>query len=126
MPNLKNALVAGLLLAASAAPALAADPFGVWLRASTGTELEFYDCGGKLCAKVVKVTDPAKQASLGTIVMDGADKTGDNVWKGALTSEGKTYEGIVTLLDANSLKLEGCALAGLLCKGDTLSRVAGN
>ena len=128
MPSsIRLAALAGLLLlATSALPALAADPYGMWLRASTGTELEFYDCGGKLCAKVVKVTDPAKQASVGTIVMDGAVKKGANVWKGALTTEGKTYKGIVTLIDDNSLKLEGCALGGLLCKGDTLSRVEGN
>ena len=120
------AAVAAFALISTGVPALAGEPYGNWLRSSTGTEIEFYDCGGKLCAKVAKVTDVAKQASIGTIVMDGAEKTGDNQWKGALTTEGKTYKGIVTLIDANSLKLEGCVLAGLICQGDTLSRVVGN
>jgi uncharacterized protein (DUF2147 family) len=126
MKMLLSAAIAATALMAWAGPAAAGEPYGVWLRASTGTHLEFYDCAGKLCAKVAKVADPAKQSAVGTIVMDGAEKTKDNEWKGALTSEGSTYKGIVTLIDDNSLKLEGCALAGLICKGDTLTRVIGN
>jgi uncharacterized protein (DUF2147 family) len=126
MRSFLTAALAATTLAAIAGTAAAGEPYGVWLRASTGTHLEFYDCSGKLCAKVAKVADPAKQAAVGTIVMDGAEKTKDNEWKGALTSEGSTYKGIVTLLDDNNLKLEGCALGGIICKGDTLTRVVGN
>lgn len=125
MSRITTAAVAAFL-ALYPVSAIAGEPYGTWLRTSTGTQIEFYDCGGKLCAKVAKVADPAKQSAVGSMVMDGADPTGDNKWKGTLMSEGKSYSGYVTLIDDGHLKLEGCALGGLLCKSDTLTRVAGN
>jgi len=44
--------------------ACAFDPYGVWMRPSTGTEVSFYDCGGKLCAKIVAVKDERRQPEL--------------------------------------------------------------
>lgn len=122
-PLLAAALTA--LMLAAAAPALAADPLGLWKRPSTGTEIEFSDCGGNLCAKIVKVTDVAKQSTVGTVIMGGATKTGDATWEGDLlnTEDGKTYSGVVTLVDATHLKLEGCGLFGLVCKGETWDKV---
>ena len=113
------------VLAASASVALAAEPYGQWKRPSTGTEVEFYDCAGKLCAKIVKVADVSKQSTVGTVIMAGSDKSRANVWKGDLlnTDDGKTYSGIVTLVDDTHLKLEGCGLMGLICKGETWEKV---
>lgn len=118
-------LLLAAALALTAAPALAADPIGTWKRPSTGTEIEFSDCGGKLCAKIVKVVDPAKQSTVGTVILGGAEKTGDTTWQGDLlnTDDGKTYSGVVTLVDATHLKLEGCGLFGLVCKGETWDKV---
>lgn len=112
-------------LIAVAGSAHAAEPFGTFKRPSTGTEVAFYDCGGKLCAKIVKVTDAAKQKDVGTVIMGGAAKDGDAVWKGDLlnTEDGKTYSGIVTLVDDDHVKLEGCGLWGMVCKGETWERV---
>lgn len=109
----------------AAGPALAAEPFGTFKRPSTGTEVAFYDCGGKLCAKIVKVTDATKQATVGTVIMGGAEKESGTIWKGDLlsTEDGKTYSGIVTLVDDSHLKLEGCGLWGLVCKGETWEKV---
>ena len=38
--------------------ASAAEPYGVWVRPSTGTQVHFYDCGGKLCGYLAWVKDP--------------------------------------------------------------------
>ena len=117
-------VLAGLLTAWLPGAATAADPFGTYLRPSTGGQVLFYDCAGKLCGKVVKVADPAKQDTVGKLILDGATKSGDNAWKGKLLNleDGKTYAGTVTVLDANSIKLEGCTLA-ILCKGETWTKV---
>lgn len=103
---------------------LAADPQGTWVRPSTGTQVDFYNCNGGLCAKIVAVKDPAKKSTVGTVIMSGAKKTGDNKWQGNLlnTENGNTYSGYVTLEGAG-LKLEGCALGGLVCSGETWQRV---
>ena len=51
----------------------AAEPFGIWQRPSTGTQVSFYDCGGKLCAKIVSVKDEARKKDVGTVIISGAD-----------------------------------------------------
>ena len=114
-----------LAVVLAAGPAFAAEPFGTFKRPSTGTEVTFYDCGGKLCAKIVKVTDAAKQAAVGTVIMGGAEQESGTTWKGDLlnTEDGKTYSGIVTLVDDSHVKLEGCGLWGLVCKGETWEKV---
>lgn len=115
---------AGMLALASTA-AFAADPFGTWLRPSTGATVSFYDCGGKLCAKVVGQKDPAKKDTIGKVIMSGATKTGQNTWKGSLLNldNGQTYTGVVTLESAKALKLEGCVLGGVICNGETWTKV---
>jgi uncharacterized protein (DUF2147 family) len=105
-------------------PALAAEPFGKWVRPSTGAQVNFYDCGGKLCGKIVAVKAASSAKEIGTVIVNGAVKTGDNEWKGSLldTENGKTYSGVITLVGADELNLKGCAL-GIICEGETWRRV---
>ncbi len=115
-----------IVLAALAAFALttgaarAADPYGNWTRPSTGTQVNFYNCGGKLCGKIIGVKDQARKNTIGTVIMKGAAKSGDNTWKGDLldVESGKTYSGVVTLESASALNLKGC-VAGIICRGET-------
>lgn len=120
----KTLMMAGLVATVGAASALAADPFGTWVRASTGAKLEFYDCSGKLCVKVAEVKDQSKKDAVGKVIVNGAVKSGDNVWKGDLLNldDGKTYSGHFTLESPTALVLKGCALAGLVCKSETLQK----
>jgi uncharacterized protein (DUF2147 family) len=123
MRHLISAAAAAIALVASTS-AFAAEPFGTWTRPSTGTQVSFYDCGGKLCGKVVGVKDQTKKDTVGKVIMTGAAKSGDNVWKGDLLNleDGKTYSGVVTLEGPKALNLKGCALGGLVCKGETWTR----
>jgi uncharacterized protein (DUF2147 family) len=123
--RLITAAVAATALALGATAAQAADPYGTWVRPSTGATVSFYDCGGKLCAKIVGQKDPAKKDTVGKVIMSGADKTGANTWKGNLlnTDNGQTYSGVVTLESAKALKLEGCVLGGVICTGETWTKV---
>lgn len=116
-------LAAAALLTLSVS-AFAADPFGTWTRPSTGAQISFYECSGKLCAKVVAVKDQTKKDMVGKVIMTGAAKSGDNAWKGDLLNleDGNTYSGTVTLLSASALNLKGCALGGLICKDETLKK----
>ncbi len=103
--------------------ALAAEPFGTFVRPSTGTQVKFYDCGGKLCGKIVGVKDTKRSKEVGTVILSGAAKSGDNQWKGSLldTDNGKTYSGVVTLESADALNLKGCV--AMICQGETWRRV---
>jgi uncharacterized protein (DUF2147 family) len=117
-------VLAGIAAAAFTGSAIAADPFGIFERPSTGAHVQFYNCSGKVCGKIVKVKDASKQSTVGTVILKGADKVGDNKWKGDLlnTEDGKTYSGHLTLLSPTELKLEGCTMA-VLCKGETWRKV---
>lgn len=123
MRNALTGLIALACLTATATVAFAAGPHGTWERPSTGTKVKFYDCGGKLCAKIVGVKDASKKGTVGTVIMNGAAKTGDNKWEGDLlnTDNGNTYSGYVTLT-GGGLKLQGCALGGMVCTGETWRR----
>ena len=121
-------VIAKTLFAASfvftAAAANAAEHYGNWVRPSTGTQVNFYACGGKLCAKITGVKDQSRKKEIGTVIMKGAAKSGDNTWKGDLleVESGKTYSGVVTLESASALNLKGC-VAMVLCRGETWRKV---
>jgi uncharacterized protein (DUF2147 family) len=101
------------------------DPHGVWLRPEGGEQFSFYDCGALLCAKLISVKKPEDEKAVGTVILRGASKSGPNEWKGKLYNarDGKTYDGFITIKSANELRLKGC-LWGLLCSGETWTRVA--
>ena len=115
----------GIALAAAFAGSVRAqEPYGTWVRPSTGTQVNFYNCGGKLCGKIVAVKDQSRKGEIGTVIMNGAAKSADNEWRGDLlnTEDGKTYSGVVTLEGPNALALKGC-VAAIFCKGETWQRV---
>ena len=115
-----SALIAFAAMTMTTGAAFAADPYGNWTRPSTGTQVSFYNCGGKLCGKIIGVKDQARKNTIGTVIMKGAAKSGDNTWKGDLldVESGKTYSGVVTLEGANALNLKGC-VAAVICRGET-------
>ncbi len=117
-------LAAAALLVSLATTAFAADPTGTWVRPSTGTQINFYNCGSALCARITAVKDQSRKNTIGTVIVKGATKSGDNTWKGDLlnTENGKTYSGVFTLESANALSLKGC-VAMVMCSGETWQRV---
>ena len=124
MSALKLSLAAGIALAAVSGTAQAADPYGTWMRPSTGSQVNFYNCGGKLCARIAAVKDESRKKDVGTVIMKGAAKSGDNTWKGDLldVESRKTYSGTVTMENASALNLKGC-VAMVLCRGETWTKV---
>jgi uncharacterized protein (DUF2147 family) len=101
-----------------ATPAAAADVLGTWTRPSTGAHVNFYDCDGRLCAKIVSVKNSSQADLVGTIIIKGATPAGDNEWKGDLydPEAKKTYAGTISL-HAGKLKLKGCVMA-MLCENE--------
>jgi uncharacterized protein (DUF2147 family) len=115
--------------------AQAADPTGEWVRPSGSSKIRIAPCGGALCGKLVwlreprmdsKNPDPSKRSRslVGTRTVLGMKPNGANSWKGKVynAEDGKTYTGVMTLVNGNALKLEGCVLGGLICKGETWKR----
>ena len=129
------ALLAGLATTTSAAGM--ADASGNWQHPDNGAIISFFDCGGDLCAKIVKASSPGlkddknpeeakrSQPLEGLAILDHAKQTADGAWQGNLynAEDGKTYSGYVTLQGADKLQLKGCALV-IFCKAIVFSKVA--
>lgn len=124
IPRPASCIAAASMLVGISTAAFAADPTGTWVRPSTGTQINFYNCGSKLCARITAVKDQSRKNTIGTVIVKGATKSGDNTWKGDLlnTENGKTYSGVFTLESANAMSLKGC-VAMVLCSGETWQRV---
>lgn len=133
-------LALGAALAFLALPgpsAFAADAAGTWARPSGTSQIRISPCGDALCGKIVWLKeprndvnnpDPAKRGNplLGTRIVLGMKPTGEaDTWKGKVynAEDGKTYTGYITLEGGSKMKLEGCVLGGLICKGETWTRV---
>jgi uncharacterized protein (DUF2147 family) len=125
-------------------PAAAADPAGTWLTETGTSRIRIADCGGALCGVVVWMKEPIDPETqkprldkfnadaarrgrplMGVTIVIGMKPSGANQWSGEVynAEDGKTYTGHITMQSASALKLEGCALAGLICKGQTWTRV---
>jgi uncharacterized protein (DUF2147 family) len=128
MMHLTKRLVPALLaLAFATAPALAADPTGVWQSADGEAQYKVTYCGDgtQLCARLTWLSDEARTeanlAYLNRLVVQGAVPVEDGEWAGALNYEGDTYEGRVRLLSDNALTLRGCK--GMLCQVMNFERI---
>jgi uncharacterized protein (DUF2147 family) len=132
-----------MLCIAAATQALAGDPRGSWLTENSRAKVTIISCGGALCGNIVALKEPndpatgkprtdiynpdaAKRARpvIGVqIVIDMKPDSADK-WKGQVynVEDGKTYSGSITLVNATTLNLQGCALAGLICKTQRWTR----
>ena len=126
---LTRILTATLIAIGLATPALAlaADPTGTWQSASGESRYTVSYCGDgtQLCAKLTWLREDAKTPEnlelLGAYVVRGATPTAENKWQGAVRYQGDTYEGNVTLVSSDALKLSGCK--GLFCQSMRFNRL---
>jgi len=138
------AALTGALAFTPLRPAIAADPAGTWLTETGTSRIRIADCGGALCGTVVWMKEPidpdthqprldkfnadaAKRGRplMGVTIVLGMKPSGPEKWSGQVynAEDGKTYTGHITMQSASALKLEGCALGGLICKAQSWTRV---
>lgn len=105
-----------------------ADPVGTWLTEGGRSRVRVGPCGGALCGTVVWLKEP-DDPDTGKPKADkknaDASKRGRPLLGAAIllnAEDGKTYDGTLTEVSATSLKLEGCALAGFICKSQIWTR----
>lgn len=126
--------VSAVLAVVAAAPA-AADPPGLWSTPGGKAKVRISACGSALCGSVVALrepadasgtpkldinnTDAAKRARpiVGLSLLSGMRPAGER-WTGQIYNpeDGKTYTAYKTPQGDGTLRIEGCALAGLICK----------
>ncbi len=138
------AALAALCAAWGYAPvANAADPSGTWLTDGGKARVRIAACGPALCGAIIGLKEPNDPATgkpktdknnadagkrgrpmVGVQIVLGMKPNGSDKWAGQVynADDGKTYTGYLTLNGASTLKLEGCALGGLVCKAQTWTR----
>ena len=145
MKFLSTATTAAVLLGMSFGTCLAADPLGTWHTEEGKATIRIAACGPALCGTIIGLKDANDEAGkpktdknnadtslrarpmIGVQVVLGMKPAGAaNKWTGQVynAEDGKTYTGNLTLQDANTIKLEGCILGGLVCKAATWTRAS--
>jgi uncharacterized protein (DUF2147 family) len=121
----------------------AAEPNGTWLTEDGKATIRIANCGGAVCGTITALKEPNDAATgrpltdknnpnaslrsrpmIGVQIVLSMKPNGPDKWSGQIynAEDGKTYTGNLILQGANSLKLEGCVLGGLICKGQTWTR----
>jgi uncharacterized protein (DUF2147 family) len=146
MKFLRSATIAAALLGVSLGTSLAADPMGTWHTEEGKATVRIAACGPALCGTIISLketNDPdtgkpktdknnadaslRNRPMIGVQIVLAMKPSGTaNKWSGQVynAEDGKTYSGSLTLQDANTIKLEGCILGGLVCKAATWTRAS--
>lgn len=102
---------AALVLAASAAPALAAEPTGVWVDHTGTGAVEITRCGTSLCGRVVWVKDTNDRSACGMQIIGGsAREIAGGRWDGGWIYDPdvkRKYSVELTAVSAGQLKVMG-------------------
>jgi uncharacterized protein (DUF2147 family) len=119
-----------------AAPARADDPSGNWLVADGTAQMKVEQCADGYYATIdwerkpgtdANNPDPAKRGRplTGVPILRAMKPTGANEWDGQVYNpkDGGVYHAHMALPRRDALRIEGCVLGGLICDGETWSRV---
>ena len=95
-------------------------PLGVWLTEEKEGKVRIEQCGANLCGYSVNAKSDQKGEQILINMKPGKDK-----WSGRIfdPNSGSTYDSTIALRGPDSLRVQGCALGGMFCGGQTWSRV---
>ena len=118
----KTIALTAAMLAALAAPTLAADLSGEWLRDTGASRGAFAPCGDSLCGTITWLAHSDTPAKVGQQVFFDMKPAGENEWtvQAFNPEDGKTYSGKMRL-NGNTLVTEGCVF--VICKSSTWTRM---
>ncbi|MGN6099736.1 MAG: DUF2147 domain-containing protein, partial [Devosia sp.] len=120
-------------VALSVAPVLAnstvkpLSPVGSWALSSGESKFKVTLCGDgtQLCAQLIWLSESARTPEnvklLNKYVLMNARMALTNKWRGEARYQGETVKGTITMVDADTMTLNGCK--GALCKQFELKRL---
>ncbi|MEE2525732.1 DUF2147 domain-containing protein [Hyphobacterium sp. HN65] len=123
---------AGMATALTAAPAMAQDvtdqALGRWHRVNQDWIVEFAMCGEYLCGEIVEgegVDENTGESVIGIQMLFNLERHDDDQWRGRMYNpeDGNEYQGRVTILGENEIRMSGCIIGGLICRSEEWPRV---
>jgi uncharacterized protein (DUF2147 family) len=105
---------------APAAPAVVT-PVGIWATEKNEGKVRIEPCGQNLCGYTVE----GNAGGNGKQVLIDMKPGKGNVWNGKIhdVKNGGIYTSNISLQGRNALRVEGCAMGGMLCGGQTWARL---
>jgi uncharacterized protein (DUF2147 family) len=99
----------------------ATTPLGVWLTEEKEGKIRIEQCGVNLCGYSVD----ARSNQNGEQVLINMKPGKDSKWSGRILdpNTGSTYDSTIALKGSDTLRVQGCALGGMFCGGQTWSRL---
>ena len=128
MSHFTRALLVGTFAMASVLPSVAS-PVGMWEIEMRDSRYDVTLCGDgtQLCAELVWLGNGADNAEnlpyLNTMLIDHAEQTRPNQWKGDLHIYGQSAAGTITQVSEDQITLKGC-VAFVICKTYQMYRYA--
>jgi uncharacterized protein (DUF2147 family) len=95
-------------------------PLGLWLTEEKEGKVRIEQCGANLCGYSVDAKSNANGEQVLINMKPAKDK-----WTGRIydPKSGSTYDSTIALKGTDSLRVQGCALGGMFCGGQTWSRL---
>lgn len=130
---MSRVLPLAVVLAALSAPAAAGEPIeGVWANPEKSVKVRVGPCGTRFCGTVISAAERAKSDAarhgtqlVGSQLLSGLEpREGHYRGKVFVPDAGIRASAKVMLVSADRLRIQGCAVGGLVCKSQTWARVA--
>ena len=95
-------------------------PLGVWLTEEKEGKVRIEQCGANLCGYAVDKKSNQNGEQVLINMKPGKDK-----WSGRILdpNSGSTYDSTIAMKGTDTLRVQGCALGGMFCGGQTWTRV---
>ncbi|MCM8729881.1 DUF2147 domain-containing protein [Hephaestia sp. GCM10023244] len=117
---------------AASRPPVPDPPTGLWINPHGSVKVMTAPCAGKLCGWIVWASPQATMdaAAVGAPKLIGLEllrdyhPAGPHLWRGTVyvPDMARSFASRITQLDANRMKIDGCILAGLVCKSQIWRR----
>jgi uncharacterized protein (DUF2147 family) len=124
-------LIAAAIMALTSLPATAGDlnPDGYWITEGQKARYLVTSCGeGALCAILLWIRPDLRTERntkyVNTAIFENLPRQGEASWRGEVTLEGRTFNGVVEMVNADQMKVTGCVF--ILCDTVMMSRLPGN
>ncbi len=102
-----------------APPQAANSPLGIWLTEEKEGKVRIEQCGANLCGYSIDKKSNQNREQVLINMKPGKDK-----WSGRIfdPNSGSTYDSTIALKGSNTLRVQGCAMGGMFCGGQTWTR----
>jgi uncharacterized protein (DUF2147 family) len=106
---------------------------GTWINPKGNVKVETGFCGSRLCGKVIWANPHAEERArqggvaelVGLELLHDYRRIAPENWQGEVfvPDMGRRFASKITQIDANTLKISGCILGGLICKSQVWHRI---